>query len=533
MRLYDLSVPQKRIIGAVLREQADRIGDDPWLVSDDRAVNFGAANDLVNRYANGLESLGVVQGSVVAMLMDPSIEVVLLAVAVAKLGGIFTTISTDFSGRFLEEALLAAGPAVLIIDEGFALRLEPLSGLLGVRILVHGAGSVAARAGSEPLQSLLQSPTREPVCRGHWLEPVQVWWSSGTTGKPKGITHSHSSLLMQTVSHDRDIRSGDTLYSCTPVYLGSSWTGTIWPSLVTGVRGAIDAKFSVSRFWERVNYYRATHAFTLGAMHMHLWTAPPAERDADNSLRRFAAIPMSADLIPAFKKRFGIENMHQGYGTSETFRVFDAPEDGEEHSGAILGRPVPHLEIALLDEDDQPVAVGDAGEICVRPRAPGLIFCGYFRDPQRTSAAWRSLWHHTGDMAFKDTQGLYRFADRKQDYIRYKGRNISMFEVEAVVANHAAVADVAAFGIPSAELESESELMLAVVLKPTAALTPEQLASYINAEAPHYFVPRYIDLVSHLERNAHGRLVKGGLKARGVTVNTWDRVQTGFQVRRP
>jgi crotonobetaine/carnitine-CoA ligase len=194
---------------------------------------------------------------------------------------------------------------------------------------------------------------------------------------------------------------------------------------------------------------------------------------------------------------------------------------------------VPHLEVTLLDADDQPVADGEVGEICVRPRAPGLIFCGYFHDPQRTVASWRTLWHHTGDMAFKDSDGLYRFADRKQDYIRYKGRNLSMFEVEAVVANHPAVADVAAYGIASGELESESELMIAVVLKPNACLAHEQLADYINAEAPHYFVPRYILFVTQLERNRHGRLVKGELKARGVTADTWDRVRSGFEVKRP
>jgi crotonobetaine/carnitine-CoA ligase len=241
---------------------------------------------------------------------------------------------------------------------------------------------------------------------------------------------------------------------------------------------------------------------------------------------------MASDLIPHFKKRFGIEDMRQGYGTSETFRVFDEPESAVRE-GAVLGYPVKHLEVVLMDEEDRPVKEGEAGEICVRPREPGLIFCGYFKDPDRTVEAWRSMWHHTGDMAFKGEDGLYRFADRKKDYIRYKGRNMSMFEVEAVVSAHPAVKDVAAFGIQSAELESESELMISVILAEGQSASPEDLARFINQEAPYYFVPRYIDIVAELPRNDHGRLMKNDLRDRGVTDTTWDREATDFEIVRP
>jgi crotonobetaine/carnitine-CoA ligase len=267
-------------------------------------------------------------------------------------------------------------------------------------------------------------------------------------------------------------------------------------------------------------------------MHMHLWNAPAKPNDADNTLRRFAAMPMAPEIIRQFKPRFGIEDMRQGYGTSETFRVFDETEQTDDRSGAVLGYPVPHLDVALLDEEDNPVEDGQAGEICVRPKAPGLMFAGYFNDGDRTTETWRSLWHHTGDMAMRGADGLYRFADRKKDYIRYKGRNMSMFEVEDVVIRHPAVKDVAAYGIESDELESESELMVSVVLEPGQPLAADDLARFINEEAPYYFVPRFIDFVDRLPRNDHGRLVKGELRDRGVTSTTWDRDAAEFVVRR-
>lgn len=534
MRPYDLKEPHKRLVGRVLREQAELIGNEIWLLSGERSVTFGVANDIVNRYASSLAARGIKPGTVVAMVMNPSIEVPLLAVAVAKLGALFTTISTDFTGKFLKDALEAASPSVLVVDEDIHPRLEALSDIGGAKhVFVNGAVANPGRWEASALAVLLEGSNQEPPEVGHWLDPVQVWWSSGTTGKPKGVVHCHSSLLMQTQSHDQGIRAGDTLYACTPVYLGSAWVGAVWPSLVMGVRGAIDPKFSVSRFWDQINRYKATHAFTLGAMHMHLWKAQASPDDRKNTLRRYSAIPMPHDLIPGFKERFGIEHMPQGYGTSETFRVFDLPEDGIEREGAILGRPVDHLEVVLLNEDDCPVGDGETGEVCVRPRQPGLIFCGYFSDPGRTVEAWRSMWHHTGDMAYKGSDGLYRFADRKKDYIRYKGRNISMFEVEAVTASHDDIADVAAFGLPSAELESESELMIAVVRKPGSSLAHDALARYINNNGPHYFVPRFIEFVDSLPRNDHGRLLKNDLRDRGISEKTWDREATDFVIVRP
>jgi crotonobetaine/carnitine-CoA ligase len=533
MRLYDLSHPEERIVGKVLSEQARHVPDRVWLMSDDRKVTFGEADALVNRYARGVEEAGVAKGESVAMLVDPSIEAVLVAMGVARAGGLFTTINTDFHTQFLEDALTQAKASLLVIDAQYVPRLEALKSLAGItRVIVIGDARTARAVDQAPLSDWRVQSDAPFEERSNWLDPVQCWWSSGTTGKPKGIVQSHSSVLMQCTVYDREYGDDEVLYACTPLYLGSAWSGTIWTSLAYGMTAAIDAKFSVSRFWDRVRHYRATQAFTLGAMHILLWKQAPNPRDRDHNLRRFVAIPMPADLIPKFKKRFGIGSMSQGYGTSETFRVFDAPDDNSDKTGALIGTPVSRYEVALLDPMDRPVAEGVAGEICVRPREPGVMFLGYFGDPQRTLDSWTSLWHHTGDMALRKEDGQYYFADRKKDYIRYKGRSISMFEVEQVVDEHPEVADVAAYGITSAELESEAELMIAVVRRPGATVTEADLARFVNARAPYFYVPRYVVFIDNLPRNAHGRIQKEELRAAGVTSATWDREASGFVVER-
>lgn len=533
MRLYDVSEPGNRVVGKVLSDQARAIPDHIWLAGDNRRVTFAEADALVNRYARALLAAGVGKGDPVALFVEPSIDALLVAMAVTRVGGLFTTINTDYHTAFLQEALAMTAGRLLVLDAELLPRLGKLPSL-GVVEQVVTIGEAAPIGAIEhgSLADWLAFPADPVEEQSTWLDPVQCWWSSGTTGKPKGIVHSHSSVLMQVNCYDRGFTEGEVLYSCTPFYLGSPWSGTIWPSLLWGFTAAIDARFSVSRFWDRIRHYGATRAFTLGAMHILLWKQPPAERDQDHLLRQFLAIPMPSDLLPKFKKRFGIATMSQGYGTSETFRVFDSPDLDQDREGALLGSPVAHYEVALLDAQDRPVPDGTGGEICVRPKEPGRLFLGYFRDPQRTLDAWASLWHHTGDMAVRQADGLYYFADRKKDYIRYKGRNISMFEVEAVIDQHEGVADVAAYGIQSEELESESELMVAVVRRPGSAVTAEEIARFVNDGAPYFFVPRYIDFIDEMPRNPHGRIQKEDLRARGVGDSTWDREAAAFEVTR-
>lgn len=527
--IYDCARLEDRVLGRALAFQAAQRGDAVWLRSDLGSVTFSQGDALVNRYANGMTKLGLSKGQTIAMVMAPSIEVPLLALAAARIGVIFTTINTDFRGAFLQDAVRQTCAAVLIVDEEFADRLENLD--LGQ--VEHVRVRAAKSDGAVALESLLDASPMPPEEIIRWDDPAQVWWSSGTTGKSKGILHGHSSLMHLAWIYCRDrYRDGDVLYSCTPVYLGSPWTGIIWPSIVGGFCAVIDQRFSAGRFWDRIRHFGATYFFTLGSMHMHLWNQPVQPDDAQSGIRYAQAIPMNWDLIPKFKRRFGIKDLSQAYGTSETFVVFDARDDGTEWNGAAMGKPVPYLEVKLFDEYDCEVPIGVGGEICVRPKEPGLIFQGYFREPELTTKTWRNLWHHTGDMAVQDENGVFYFADRKKDYIRYNGRNISMFEVEAVVETHPDVADVAAYGIPSKELESESELILNVVVKPGSSLSAEDIARFLNDNAPYYFVPRYILFVDALPRNPHGRIMKHVLRDKGLSEAVWDRKKSSFQIRR-
>src|SRR5690606_4983593 len=187
--------------------------------------------------------------------------------------------------------------------------------------------------------------------------------------------------------------------------------------------------------------------------------------------------------------------------------------------------------------DGNECAPGVAGEFCLKPVKPFVIFNGYFENPDATAKSYHRLeqqgdWYRTGDLGIRDGDGDFFFVDRKSDFIRDKGRNISSLQVEAQVMQHPAVAAVACFGIPSEHIQNETEVKIDVILKPGEKLGAEELARFINDNAPYFFVPRYIEFVDSLPFTPTNKVQKFMLRERGVTADTWDRKAAGFELTR-
>ncbi|MET0377346.1 MAG: class I adenylate-forming enzyme family protein, partial [Spongiibacteraceae bacterium] len=365
MNIKDISNLENRVIGKVLAAQARDIPNAVWMISNERKLTFGEANRLVNAYAAGLRHVGVKAGSTIALVCSPSIDAILIGLAATRLGGIYTTISTDYRGEFLKESLVASRAEVLVIDNDLSDRLDDLDSRGAIKHVFtlneDGDNTAAKHQDTSKLLAHGDEPI-EDVAK--WNDVAQIWWSSGTTGKSKGVMHSHSSVLHLGAQNAATSRDGDIMYVCTPIYLGSPWSGAIWASLVGGLTAAIDRQFSVSQFWDRIHFYNATQFLTLGSMHIHLWRAPEKDNDRDNKVWKAICYPMPYDTLPRFKERFGIEQLPQGFGQSETFQIFSAPDDGTKWVGSALGRAEPWYEVKLLDINDREVGVGEVGEIC-------------------------------------------------------------------------------------------------------------------------------------------------------------------------
>ncbi|MCB1845196.1 MAG: AMP-binding protein, partial [Halioglobus sp.] len=225
--------------------------------------------------------------------------------------------------------------------------------------------------------------------------------------------------------------------------------------------------------------------------------------------------------------------VRSGLGQSECLLSLNHEHCDVEAPVYALGFPPPDADVRLFDDDGNEVPDGEAGEICVRPLAPCILFNGYFDNPEATAEAFRGEWFLTGDMARKDPEtGAFFFVDRKKDAVRFAGRNISTVEVESVVMRHPDVAQAAAFGIPSEALDSEDELKINLVLKSGASPSHEDIARFINDNAPYYFVPRYMEFVEALPYTPTNKVQKYLLRQAGVSENTWDLTTSTFKPTR-
>ena len=536
MHQLDLAGPDNRTIGTVLRSQAELAGDDIFLVSGERALSFSATDALVNSYAGGLRELGVSPGDRINIFMENSIELVLTALAANRLGATWVPINTSYAGTWLAETIEDTDARLMVVDEDLFHLVRELGGTGSLKRVVRlGLDETAVDSGLEclPFGLLDSGRTTVPDVEMDSSAISAIMWTSGTTGRSKGVAQTHSAWLYgaEAFRRARQTQPGDRLYCCLPMYNSGGWVFNVFHALIDGISVAIDKHFSVREFWDRTRHYGATQITTLGAMHIYLWQAPPRPDDADNPVRVAGFVPIPHELVEPMKERFGIDQIWQGYGQSEVMPASLA-YPGRSWKPNSTGVIRPDLELALLDDRDVPVAVGEVGEVSVRPKRAGAIFSGYFNRPDLTVEAFSNLWYHTGDLGRVDADGELFFVDRKKDVMRHKGRNIASIDVEKAAQSHPDVHEVAAHGVPSPELAYEDEVKICVVTVAGSQLTAEALAAHIMRDAPYFIVPRYIEFLDELPHTPTGRVQKFKLRERGVTTQTWDRENSGFVVER-
>ena len=525
MNKIDLGNTGNRILPKILRLQAAAIPDSPFLISQDRTITFAEADRLSGALATSLQNLGVTPGDRVAMYLGNCPEAALIAFAANKLQAVWVPVSTDYKGDWLADTIKRSRARVLLTDTHLEPRIAAVTAQLDDQRVVNIG---------EP--GLFEAAELVPdLSAFHYGDTCAVIWTSGTTGRSKGVLVSYNGWLRPIHRGTSVIyasRPGDVIFNVLPLYHAAAWNTSVFRALAEGIPVVIEPGFSVTTFWDRIRHFGATQTFTLGAMHMFLWNAPEQADDEDNPLRSMQAVPMPADIVPDFERRFGVKILGTGYGQSECMVITtEAGRDGQVPPNS-MGFPLDDTDVRLFDDDDHELSQGEVGEVRVRPREPHVVCNGYLDDPKATAEAWRGDWFCTGDLARVDRNGAFFFADRKKDAIRFAGRNISTMEVEGIVRRHPDVADVAAFGIPAEEIAGEEELKIDVVVADGATLAHAELAKYINDNAPHYFVPRYINFVNELPYTPTNKVQKYKLREKGLDEETWDRATSTFKVQR-
>lgn len=536
MNLLDLSNHEDRVLPRMLRQQAEQIPDSPFLLSDDHSLTFADVERMSASLATGLLSLGVGEGDRVALLLSNRLEKVVIALAVNMIGAVWVPICTDYKGAWLADAIKGSKPELFFTEASYAERVSSsIENISDLRIVMVGEKTDEIEDSMNYATLLANEPYQTDLSKLSVSDTASIVWTSGTTGKSKGVMLNHNNWVRPTVlgsSVFYESREGDVIFNVLPLYHAAAWNTAIFRALIEGIPVVVESGFSVTNFWERIHKFSATQTFTLGAMHMFLWQAPETSEDADTTLRIMQAIPMPDAIKPGFEKRFGLTVVGGGLGQSECMLITTTAGCHGNIPANTIGVPTDDADIRLFDDNNQEVALGEVGEIRIKPLVPNVVFNGYFDNPEATQAAWIDGWYCTGDLGRQNKEGFFFFADRKKDSVRFAGRNISTLEVEGVVRQHPEVADVAAYGIPAAELEGEDELKIDLVLNEGSKLAFEEVAQFINDNAPYYFVPRYMEMVSSLPYTPTNKVQKFKLREQGVGDETWDRSASKYIVQR-
>ena len=531
---YTLSPEAPHTFPTWIRERAAAGGDKVAMEVCGASRTYAEIDEVSDRVGAGLAELGLTPGEHVSLMMANSIENVETWFGLTKAGLVEVPIHTASRGVALEYIVHHADARAIVIDEEYLPHLEAVADRLThlEHVLVNGsakaAGSLPGRLALHDLAGV-RSDARPPSLDQRPSDTCTILHSSGTTGPPKGVVLSHEAVLHLTrhLVWLMDYTDDDRLFTTFPLFHNNAKYTSLTAAMECGGSLVMERKFSASGFWDTARAKGITAFNYMGALLMMMFKQAGRPDDADNPVRIAFGAPCPVDIWEPFEDRFGVK-LVEVFGMTEAPMACENRLDDRRIGSA--GKSSMTYDVAIVDDDDRPCAPDTPGEIVVRSKHPWALFTEYYKSPEATVEAWRNLWFHTGDRGRMDADGFVYFIDRMKDCIRRRGENISSWEIESCLNAHPDVLESAAFGVAS-DL-SESDVMVAVVLKPGVDTEPVALLDHCHGRIAHFAVPRYVRFMSELPRNHAERVQKYELRAAGVTADTWDREAHGYTVAR-
>lgn len=525
-----------RVIPNILATRAADNSDHFFLHVDDQTLTYAEMHQAATQAAKALVALGVERNERVVLMLPNGLPFLVSWFGTTQLGATVVPINPDWKGETLAYILGDADPSIVIVDSSLLDRIKPLlpelSALRAV-LVCEGSSHIHAGLTSESAGTGASTSVGSPPILD-WSNVSQlgadvelgpppvhddiaaVLYSSGTTGRPKGIMlqHAHVYSFGEAWISTCNLRPDDILYSPLPLFYMQPMLLGVIPTLMVGAQVHVVPQFSASRYWADIRDTRATIAHSQFTLIPFLLRQPPSPLDRQHQCTRLF-IGKSNEV---FEERFGVR-LIEIYGSTEsnlvTYNPWDAPRAGS------VGMASPAFEVRIVDSDDRELPQGETGEIVFRPREPLAISAGYLNNPTATLSAWRNMWFHLGDLGYVDEDGYFFFVGRKKDVIRRKGENISAVEVERQINSHPSVSLSAAIPIP--DEMAEEEVKVFVVLEPDETLQHQELIDYLRDRMPKFMLPRYIEFTPALPMTPSMKIQKVTLLEIGLTPATWDR----------
>jgi crotonobetaine/carnitine-CoA ligase len=534
---YAKEDPTGWVLPRILRDRAEAHPDRPYIrFGDGEWVTYGEINARANRIANALIARGLKKGECVSTLMPNSVDQVAVWFGILRAGGVQSPINLAYLGDFLSWVINLPQSRFLVISDDLLDRLDHVADELPAveHVFVWSSGAPHGpnpKVLFEPFAVLDDAPDTDPGVEVTWVDDARIMFTSGTTGRSKGVIKQHASDYFsgRTYNNVCGVTEDDVFYTCLPLFHSNAQVLNCYPAMIAGARIQISARYSSTNFWREVTECGATILNTVSAMNYFIWNTPPGEYDRAHSVTRIMAMPAPKDIYHDFKERFGIR-WHEGYGLTETGMVTYVPP-GIEKPGS-CGMASPGFEVSVVEPGtDRPVPNGTSGEIVVDMKLPNIVMRAYAGMPEKTAEDFKNLKLHTGDLGQMDDDGYLYFMDRVKDYIRRRGENVSSMEVEQVVASHPGVLEAAAVGVAAGEgAGSEQEILICIVPR-EGVPDPHELLTYCASKMPYFAVPRYVRFMEHLPKTPTERVRKVELRDMGLGDDVYDRAKSGPEVK--
>ncbi len=460
-----------------------------------RQVSWGEQRALANQAANMLAARGVGRGDRVAVCAPASPETAAMFLGTWKLGAILLSLSVLYGDEGIHHRIKDSEPKVLITDADNAERMP--SELVG-EVIVLDPELLAAH--SEEFETV------DTSCD----DPAQLYYTSGTTGLAKGILHAHRYILgHEEFFYCHDVREGELFHG-----MGEwAWAAGIAPLLGPWRYGATQfvyqrqAGFDAHTQLEVLSRHGVTNVFTTPTAMRAMMAVTDAGERYPQKFRVVcsAGEPLNPEAIRWFRQQYGVTVLDY-YGLTESYPLCGNYPFMEVREGS-MGKPSPGWDVQILDQDENPVGVGERGEICLRARSNPHYPLGYWNNPEAAAETFGGEWFHSKDAAERDQDGYYWYAGRADDVIVSAGYRIGPFEVESACIEHPAVREAAAVASPD---EKRGNVVKAFVVLAEGSEPSDQLAEeikgFVRGHLSAYAYPRRIEFVEELPKTLTGKI---------------------------
>ncbi|HUU00214.1 MAG TPA: AMP-binding protein [Myxococcota bacterium] len=506
-------------LGQMLKMNAVKYPDTICLMDDERSYTYPETNERVCRLANSLLALGLAMGDRVSVLLENCIEFVELYLAAAKAGLVLNPINFRLSGADVKYISNHAEAKAFVVHDMFADAVEDVRKELNVpadRYVMVG-GRRAGYLGYEDLVAGGQAhePDSDVLPRDPWI----LLYTSGTTGRPKGVVRSHESYVAFYLINavDFDFRPGQRVLNVMPLCHVNTTFFTFTFTYIGGTTYVVPAMgFDPRKMLETVERAKINFISLIPTHYALILAVPPAERakfdvSSINKLLCSSA-PARIEHKKGIMEYFEGVQLYEGYGSTEAGIVTTLmPHEQLTKPGSIGKESLGTDSIRILDEDKRDVPPGEIGELY--SRGP-MMFDGYFRDPEKTAESFTGEWFSAGDMAYRDEDGYYFLVDRKNNMIITGGEHVFPSEVENVICRHQAVFDVAVIGLPD---QKWGEAVRAVViLKDGCNCAEDELVDLCRCELASYKRPKSVRFIKpdQMPRTSTGKILHRLLRER-------------------